>query len=165
VLLLLLAEASATGRPLIQGSPIECVSLCMTSRATIILYTYNDWVERGPNKKERKKEIFMGDFILLGTFVTTVGPITCTCMWMGVCARARNGNGVWRRTLEAYILLKHYFIKTYIFLVFCFLLRHFTGQLKQEPCLHLRQTYGSNTARSRGEGSQCLLFAIHETAC
>ena len=85
--LLLLEEASATGRPLVQGSPIECLSLCMTSRATITLYTYNDWVEK--EVRIRKKEIFMGDFILLGTFVTTVGPITCTCMWMGVCVRAR----------------------------------------------------------------------------
>ena len=41
---------------------------------------------------------------------------------------------------------------------------HFTGQLKQEPCLHLRQTYGNNTARSLRKRIQRLLF-MQERSC
>jgi hypothetical protein len=50
-------EVSATGRSLVQMSPTECgVCLWVWLSATITLYTYNEQVERGQNKKARKKE-------------------------------------------------------------------------------------------------------------
>jgi len=52
-------EVSATSRSKIQRSPIECVCVCVChwvwSNAKEPLCTYNEQVERGKNKKRRKK--------------------------------------------------------------------------------------------------------------
>jgi hypothetical protein len=57
------SEVSATGRSLVQRSPTEhacvrmcvCVCHCVWLGATITLYTYSEYTERGQYKKERLK--------------------------------------------------------------------------------------------------------------